>query len=368
MIPVAQVWRDAYAGGQAQRPLVRVTFTDPATGISTDATPTDGTLTKDASQWPRVTAQIVTQGAITPELTAPPVSAYGGTVVIWQGITTSDGQTVWIQTANLVVTGVAIDRPSGRIAVSCASHEAVVNEDRYDVVTNTAAGTAAAILSTALQRSLGASWPISGSFTADRSFAAGAWKFEGDPWPTIEDIATAVNGEVWFTATGAAILRDRPVKVGVPALTLTVAANGALTGYSSNRRWASNRTAVVYDDGTSRVVGVWQQTDAASPVRVTGPYGRHTRREVVSVPPGQLPSAANANAAATAKARLAVDGFRSVALRAVPAPWLEPGDTVEVGMFGLTERHIVKALTLPLSGLDVMTVDTYDDTYTGGIS
>ena len=47
---------------------------------------------------------------------------------------------------------------------------------------------------------------------------------------------------------------------------------------------------------------------------------------------------------------------------------LEPGDTVEVGMFGLTERHIVKALTLPLSGLDVMTVDTYDDTYTGGIS
>jgi len=368
VIPVQDAWTRAYAKGEAQTPRVRVTFTDPATGATTDAVPTEGTLTRDNTQWPRVTAEIVTQGAITPELTAPPVSAYGGTVTIQQGITTSDGVTVWMQTAFLLVTGVAIDRPSGRITVSCASHEAAVNEDRYDGKTATAAGTGAAIITTALQRTLGASWPIAGAFTADRAFAAGAWQYDGDPWPVIEQISAAVGGEVYFDAGGAAVLRDRPVKVGSPAVSVIVGPNGQLTGYSSNRRWAYNRVALVYDDGTSRVTGVWQQTDAASPVRVAGPYGRHTYREVVSVPAGQLPTAGNANAAAKAKALTLTNGFRSVELRAVPAPWIEPGDTIEVGMFGLTERHMVNVVTLPLSGLDVMTVTTADDTYTGGIS
>ena len=368
MIPVPQTWLDEYDAGHAMTPLCIVSYTDPATGATLDQTPTEGTLTRDAGQWPRVTCEFTVPGAITPEITAPPVSPFGGTVVISQGIRTSDGRDLLAVTASLVVTGVAIDRPSGDIVVSAASYEAVVNEDRQDSKSASAAGTGVQLVTTAVQRTLGGTWPVSAAVSADRAFGAGAWQYDGDVWPTIEDITTAVGAEAYFDAGGGLVIRDRPAKTSAPAVTLRVGEHGALTGYSSNRRWAANRVAMVYDDGTNRVVGVWQQNDAASPARVTGPYGRHTAREVITVPAGQLPTAANANAAAKTQAGRSAQRFRSVELRAVPAPWLEPGDTVEVGMFGLTERHLVETVMLPLSGLDVMTVTTVDSTYLGGIT
>lgn len=116
-----------------------------------------------------------------------------------------------------------------------------------------------------------------------------------------------------------------------------------------------------------RVVGTWQDTAAGSPTRVTGPYGRHTYREDLPVERGELPTQAEADAAALGMARRVVGRLRGVTVRAVPAPWLLPGDTVRLTMLGgLTEDHVVQAVSHPLSGLDVMELTTRDAAYTGG--
>jgi hypothetical protein len=116
-----------------------------------------------------------------------------------------------------------------------------------------------------------------------------------------------------------------------------------------------------------RRVGMWEDTVATSPTRVGGPYGRHTYRETIDVDRGALPTQTQANANALAVARRVVGRLRTVDVRAIPAPWLTPGDTVRLGMLGgLIEDHVVQAVELPLPGLDVMTVTTRDAAYTGG--
>lgn len=114
-------------------------------------------------------------------------------------------------------------------------------------------------------------------------------------------------------------------------------------------------------------IGLWEDTNATSPTYVSGPYGRHTYRETIDVDRGTLPTQAQANANALAVARRVVGRLRSVSVRAVPAPWLLPGDPIELGMLGgLTEEHVTQAVDLPLPALDVMTVTTRDAAYTGG--
>lgn len=118
--------------------------------------------------------------------------------------------------------------------------------------------------------------------------------------------------------------------------------------------------------GRSRV-GVWQDDRTDSLTSMTGPYGRHTYRETIDVERGNLPSQDNADKAARQIARRVVGRFRTVTVRAVPAPWLLPGDTVRLTMLGgLTEDHVIQAVSFPLPALDVMEIQTRDSTYTGG--
>jgi hypothetical protein len=116
-----------------------------------------------------------------------------------------------------------------------------------------------------------------------------------------------------------------------------------------------------------RVVGIWEDTTATSPTRVSGPYGRHTFREDLAVERGELPTRADANAAARAMALRVVGRFRQVTASGIPAPWIIPGDTVRLGMLGgLTESHVVQAITHPLAGLEPLELTTRDASYTGG--
>jgi hypothetical protein len=189
---------------------------------------------------------------------------------------------------------------------------------------------------------------------------------DGDVWPTVESLMDAAGGEAFFDATGALVLRDVPVKTA-PVATLGVGSHGVVTGYESEKRWAYNKVAIVYDDGTSRRVGAWEDTDPLSATRVTGPYGRHTRLDRISVDAGKLPTLAAANAAAVAVGRRAAAPYRLVTFDAVPAPWLEPGDTVAVGFLdGTPEHHLGTSTSWPLSQLDAMTMRTTDDAYTLG--
>lgn len=365
---------DAAFGTTLWQPITRVTFYGPdGRELTSQALTEDdaGELTATAGAWPREECTLVLPTALTPGATASPVSPYGGSLRIDMGARVGGTEYVFTR-ATLDVAEVNIERPDNVVTVRAVSHEARVNEDRYENKDATPAGTASSIVTTLVRRTLGATHPVRNLLSTDVTLAAGAFPLDGDVWPTVEAIMDATGGEAVFDAMGALVLRDAPAK-GTPVLTLRTGEDGrggTLTGYRSTRGWAYNRVAVVYiEESTSgqapgRMVGLWQDTGPTTGVQ-TG-YGRHTRRQVVAVPAGKLPTQAAANKAAATLARRAQGRYREVFLRHLPAPWLDAGDTVTVGMLGgLTEQLLVETVRVPLSQLDVQETDTRDYAYTG---
>lgn len=372
MIPHDPALDDAY-GRQAWRPLLRVTFVDPAGNPLLTPPPITpaGRYVADSSVWPRQTVELTLPTAITPDRTASPVSPYGGGVVLDVGAEFL-GEQRWFRLATLDVTETAIDRPEGTITVKAASHEARVDEDRVTTRTSTSAGTGTALVTSLVRRTLGNGHPVVNLVppASDPAYAAGAFRLDGGVWQTVEAIGDASGFESHFDNAGALVMRQVPVKASTPSTRVVVGPGGQLTGYKSVRGWAYNSVAQPYeDDAGARVVGVWQDTNPASATRVGGPYGRHTRMlDAIRVDTGKLPTQAVADKAATTAARRMGAPFRSATLRTIPAPWIEPGDTVGVEFLGaLEERLLVVRHEFPVDGLDVATIVAADDTYTSDL-
>lgn len=361
---------DAF-GRQAWQPLVALTFLDPSGAPVKSPPPVTpaGKFVTDSSVWPRQTLTLTLPTAITPDRTAPPVSPYGGGILVDVGARYL-GADRWFRLATLDVTETRVNRPEGTITVKAASHEARVDEDRVTTRTATSAGTGTALVASLVRRTLGASWPVRNLVTVDPTFAAGAFRLDGGVWQTVEAIADASGFEAFFDSVGALVLRPAPVKAATPSTRYTVGEGGTVTGYESTRGWAYNAVAQPYeDDAGSRVVGLWQDTNPSSATRVTGPYGRHTWvADPIRVDVGKLPSQATADAAAASVARRKGAPFRSASLRTIPAPWVEPGDTVDVTFLGsLTERLLVVRHEFDVDALDVATLVAADDSYTADL-
>lgn len=357
---------DAY-GRDAWAPFTEATFVTPAGVTLPSVAVVDGTFRSTDQQWPRTTCELVLPTSLLPSGTEQPVSPYGGRVQLTSGARIR-GVRYAFQLADLDVTETRIERPAGTITVQAVSHEARVNEYTYTTRSSTSAGTASALITSLVRSVLGASWPVQNLLTSDPSFTAGQFDLDGGRWETVEQIADAAGAEAFFAASGALVIRPVPVKATRADLTITAGDGGTLTAYNSTRGWGHNAVGVVYDDGTSRQVGYAEDSNALSATYAGGAYGRHVRRVDVTVPAGHLPSAGTANAAAASILRRTMAAVRSVELRAVPATWAEPGDTVQVQLLGaVTERHLLSSVAFPLSQLDVMIMQTRDDAYTAGI-
>lgn len=365
---------DEAFGAQVWRPLLRTTFLDPDGREIPSVAPITpaGKYESDASRWPRTTVELNLPTAITPGQTASPVSPYGGGLLVDVGVEYL-GASRWFRLATLDVVETTIDRPEGTIVVKAASHEARVDEDRIDTRSSTSAGTGTALVTSLVRRTLGNAHPVDNRVPpgSDPTYAAGAFRLDGGVWQTVEAIADASGFVAWFDAMGTLVLAPHPVK-GTPSTTYRTGDGGTLTGYRSVRGWAYNRVAQRYeDDAGARIVGVWQDTNAASPTRVGGPYGRHTHMpDVIHVDTGKLPSQAVADKAAASVARRNAAGFRTVTLRTIPAPWVECGDTVAVGLLGgMSETLLVARHEFALDGLDVGIVTAAaDDTTTSALA
>lgn len=360
---------DTAHGTAVWEPVCRATFYSPAGLILSTQDVTGGSYRASAGQWPRAEATIDLATALTAAGTTPPVSPYGGRVSLAIGARVA-GTEHTFQLCDLDVTETEIRRPEGIMSIRASSHEARVNEDRVGTRTATAAGATATVVRDLVRATLGATWPMASSLTSNPVLAAGAYPLDGDVWPTIVAMLDAAAGEAWFGPLGQLVLRDAPVK-GSPVITYRTGEDpniqGTLLGYASTRGWAFNGVAVVYEEATGatpgRVVGTWQDTTSTS--SVSSPYGRHTRVDRIGVDAGKLPSGAAANAAAAAIGKRAQGRYRSIELRTIPTPWIEPGDTVRVVQLGAaTEDMLVDTVTIPLLQLDAMTLEGRDPAYT----
>ncbi len=184
----------------------------------------------------------------------------------------------------------------------------------------------------------------------------------GDRVRVVDDSSTLkAPSRVVYEVTG-------PASIASSVLSIPVRVVRAVKHPDSPAMFPGGTTVDVYVRiRARRRVGLWEDTVASSPTRVTGPYGRHTYRDDLPVERGELPSQNDANTAAQAMARRVVGRFRQVTARGVPAPWIIPGDTVRLGMLGgLVESHVVQSITHRLDGLDVVELSTRDSAYTGG--
>lgn len=354
-------------GQVISEPVCFATFLNPDGSEILTTSVTGGEYTNRSDRWPREEAIITIAPALTPSQTSSPVSPYGGTVRIAIGAVVA-GVTRTFTLCTLDVTETIVRRPEGTVQVRAVSREARVNEDRYTTLSSTVAGKTSDVVAGLLRRTL-AGLPVANRLTTDPTLPAGAFPLDGGVWPVIESIMDEAGGECLFDPLGSALLRDEPVRAASPVLIFRTGETGpgTLTGYESTRGWAFNRVAVIYEElkGTAivRVRGLWEDTTSSS--GVNSPYGRHTRIERIPVETGELPTQARADAAARTLATRRQSGYRTAQLRAVPAPWIRPGDTVGVEFLGgLAERFLVVGVSFPLDQRDVMTLDTRDPNYT----
>lgn len=355
-------------GSSIVEPVARATFYTPDGDPVQTLSVTGGTYSDRSDRWPRVECDIRIAAALTAAATSAPVSPYGGTVRLDVGARIA-GRELTFGLATLDVVETAIDRPSGDVTIRAASREARVNEDRYPVRDATAAGASSAVVTGIVRRTF-PGLPVVSQLTNDPVLAAGAYPLDGDVWPTIEQILDEAGGEALFRADGSLLMRPAPVRASTPVLTFRTGETGAgtLTGYRSTRGWAYNKVAIKFVEATGAapgvVVGVWEDTTSTTGTGTA--YGRHTYRETRTVDAGKLPTQARANAAAASLGKRRQDTYRTVQLRALPAQWITPGDTIGSELLGgMTERLLVVGVEFPLDGLDVMTVDARDPAYTG---
>ena len=363
MIPHSAAW-DAYPA-TSYRPAVRVTAYDLPSGLGVDVPVTDGWVLKDAGQYPRQHAAVTcADTSLVPTTPSSYLAPTGNYLRIEAGYTDSAGVTTYITIHDGPITRVAAQRPGGLLQIESADASVTLTSLTSYVDSTPAYATIVGYINN-LQ---GAGIPYGGgldtsSLTAAQiaqPLPAGYVRKSGtSAWAEIEAMADLLGAEAYVNTARWTVLRPTP-NVGAPVYTFATGESGTITEYESAAERAVNQVYLVYSNG---IVGYWADVDPSSPTRVTG-SGAFGLSNLVESRQGE-PTQTEANAAAKEYARRVRGNGRGLTVRAVPVPWLEPGDTVNVAPIGQrVEQHLLQSVSIPL-GLDVMTVTTRNPSYTG---
>lgn len=363
---------DAAYGKAVVTPWARVTITDPISGRSTAVVPIEGQLVQDRTIWPRTELVFTIPTALTPPLTAAPANPFGGTVALDLGAYVA-GQLYTYRAAILDVDYVELERPAGTYTVHAVSREAKVNEHRLNTpVTLGASQSISSYISGLIDTALGAAYPRSLTVTDRSTATSDELTIDGGRWDSIETLADALDAEPYFDPASRAFMLTAQPRRGTPVLRLFTGRTGpgaTLLGYRWRQQWAPNRVTVRQraQDTGYYTYGQWEDTDAASVTRTTGPYGVHA----VNLDARDAKTAANMAGSdklaqrAAARARRERMSFRSMTLRALPAGWLTPGDTVRISLLdGKTFDLMVNRIETPLSGTEAQVLVCEDDDVT----
>lgn len=186
--------------------------------------------------------------------------------------------------------------------------------------------------------------------TATSTALAGALVWDRDRDKAVTDLLTAIAAEGYFDNTGQLVVRNAPLLSQTPVWTVDASATGVLLGGEVARdRSRTYNVVVVSSSGVDGRTPFAPQTaadsDPTSRTYVGGPFGR--------VPyfwssPTVRDTTQAAAAAVTLLNRVkAVNAQLSI--EAVVNPALDRGDVITVlTPTGLTERHLIDSVTIPL--------------------
>lgn len=372
MISHPAAW-DAYPA-TGYKPAVRVTAYSPANrlGAALDVPVTDGWVLKDATQYPRTHAQVTTAStSLLPAAIDSNLTPFGGWLKIETGYTDAAGTTTYMTIMDGPITRLTANRPGGLLTIEAAdasvfqSQRVTATDMAWDSVTYPGAYN--------MCQAIGNNFPevtaVTGTNGVDYSTWTAAmttvpvptgyvWRAGTTAWSVVEYLSDLVGAEAFCNEQRKFIMRPIPT-IGAPAATLATGEGGTITELDSVLERTYNAVYLAYASG---IVGTWNAETYYSPGPM-GPvyYGRYCLYETREGTPTQD----QADTAARAYAYRVKGTGRTTTIRAVPMPWLEPGDTVTVNPDNApSELHLIQSVSIPL-GPDVMTVTTRNPPYTG---
>ncbi len=355
------------------RPAYRVTAYSPGNhlGAPVDIPVTDGWVLKDATQYPRTHAQVTTAAtSLIPTTIDSNLTPFGGWLKVETGYTDTAGATTYITLMDGPITRLSVDRPGSLLTIEAAdasvlqSQRVTATDYAWDSVTYPGAYN----MAQGIAQNVPEAYNITGTNSVDLTALTAAmvaipvptgyvWKAGATAWSVVEYLTDLIGAEAYCNENRRLILRPVPT-VGAPVARLATGEGGTITELESVIERTYNAVYLAYASG---IVGTWKQPWFSGGPTDPVYYGLYCLYESRDGTPTQ----AQANTAARTYAYRVKGTGRTTSIRAVPMPWLEPGDTVEVLPDDApSEYHLVQSVTIPL-GLDVMTVTTRNAPYTG---
>lgn len=178
----------------------------------------------------------------------------------------------------------------------------------------------------------------------------GAVVWDRDRAAAATDLATSIGADVFFDVDGDLIIRDAPHLSQTPVWTVDASASGVMLGGQLSRDRSRTYNVVVatmgaVDGRTPFAPQIAEDTDPASRTFVLGPFGRVPYFYTSAT----FRSAGQAMAAALALLNRVKAVNAQFSLDAVCNPALDRGDVITVlTPTGITERHMIDSLTIPL--------------------
>ena len=280
-----------------------------------------------------------------------PLASYGQRLYVRTGIGLPNGSPELVSHGWYLITGWRRNEEAGTIGVEAADLAQLIVDDRLTAPSSPPPG--ATFVSEFTRLVAGILPVVVEAGLADAAIGASSRVWERDRDAALSDLCTSWPARWWVGDDGAVHVGPvhPPVVAGAETVALTDGRTGTVTGRSRQAQRGAIYNVIVVDgrvadDGTAGPHAVAQVTDAASPIRAAGPYGRVTRfyaSDLITTQP-------QAQACADSMLVTYSTAGRVEGVDAVPDPALELGDVARVYTTdGDAYTGRITALTLPLT-------------------
>ena len=278
---------------------------------------------------------------------------FGGYCVIERGIVYANGEVERVQLGRFRVENVTWPDVQGRAALTLADRMAQVADEPFITPFTPGGLKPSDAIVVAVQQVFASTIAYHVSTTPASETTLIDVFYDEDRAAAISDLASGIDAQAFFDNLGDFVLRPRPsvTPSGTPVWSIDAGEDGVLLGADESLDRSNVRNGVsvraLPDPTLAPIYSLAIDNDPASPTRWGGPFGKVAL--IVNSTSIQTQAQADATAASLLNLRLGLS--RTLELRSVPNPALEPGDLIEiVHADERRELQLVNALQIGLDG------------------
>jgi Domain of unknown function (DUF5047) len=273
---------------------------------------------------------------------------FGGYCVLERGIRYADGAIERVQLGRFRVENVTWPELQGQATLTLADRMAQIADEVFTTPFAPGGQKPSDAIVAAVQQVFGTTIAYHVSTTPATETALVDVVYDEDRAAAISDLAAGIDAQIYFDNLGDFVLRPKPTDL-TPVWTFDPGEEGVMLGASESLDRSSVRNGVAVratpDPTLPPIWALATDNDAASPTRWGGPFGKVPL--IVNSTSIQTQAQADSTAASLLNLRLGLS--RTLELRGVPNPALEPGDLIEiVHPDGRSELQYINALSIGL--------------------